>query len=369
MTEVNEDAGTPEQGPAPAAETDDDFATALAEALDGDEALTDDEGAEDTDRPRDERGRFTKADAGDEGDSEDGADDGGDQDDEDSPDQDQTEGEGQPVTPAPEHWSAEDKAWFETLNAQQRDGVLGRIKSIEANFTPRLMEAKAATQFKDAFDNVVNPYLGMIQAEGGNPIAAVGSLLETARVLRQGSPQQKAQLFGQLAQQFGISIDDIDEAPPVPRQDPVVAQLQQQVQHLQTGLRGFMSAQQQREQEAIGKAWSDFTAGNEFAADLEADMARLIQSGAASGATHAETLTTAYRMALATREDLQEKVNAKREAERRKAEEARAREAAEKARRARGVPLKAGGKPEKAKPGKTIEEDLAEALAREAGWG
>ncbi|MFC3228784.1 hypothetical protein ACFOGJ_16185 [Marinibaculum pumilum] len=367
MTEVNEDAGTPTPEPAPA--EDDDFASALAEALEGAEALdAPDDGAEGAGRTRDERGRFTKAEADDEGDS-DGADDGADEDDEDSPDQDQTEkGEEPAVTPAPAHWSAEDKAWFETLNAQQRDGVLGRIKSIEAGFTPKLQEAAAANEFKRAFDNVVNPFLPMIEAEGGNPIAAVASLLQTAAVLRQGTPQQKAQLLGQVAQQFGISIDDIDEAPPVQRPDPVVAQLQQQVQQLRSGLSGFVQSQQQRERESIGKAWADFAASNDFAADLEADMARLIQSGAATGSTHAETLSNAYRMALATRDDLQQQVNAKREAERRKAEEAKAREAAEKARKAKGVPLKTGGKPDRPKSDRSLEEELAEQLANAAGY-
>lgn len=51
------------------------------------------------------------------------------------------------------------------------------------------------------------PYEQMVRAEGGNFHGAMVNLFETARILRQGAPEQKAALLKQIQTTFNIPID------------------------------------------------------------------------------------------------------------------------------------------------------------------
>jgi len=51
------------------------------------------------------------------------------------------------------------------------------------------------------------PYSDMVQKEGGNFHSAMGNLFETARILRQGSPEQKVVLLRQTAAAFGVPLE------------------------------------------------------------------------------------------------------------------------------------------------------------------
>lgn len=57
------------------------------------------------------------------------------------------------------------------------------------------------------------PYAEMVQKEGGNYHSAVGNLFETARILRQGSQEQKVVLLRQTASAFGIPLESLMGTP------------------------------------------------------------------------------------------------------------------------------------------------------------
>jgi len=63
--------------------------------------------------------------------------------------------------------------------------------------------AKAWEETQQAFA----PYEQMVRAEGGNFHGAMTNLFETARILRQGSPEQKVALIKQISSTFNIPID------------------------------------------------------------------------------------------------------------------------------------------------------------------
>lgn len=84
-----------------------------------------------------------------------------------------------------------------------------------------------AAQNWNQMQQVISPYEEMIRAEGGTPHRAVQSLLETARVLRQGHPEQKsAMVFGML-QAFQIPHQRLEDGRVVllpPSTDPALLQ-------------------------------------------------------------------------------------------------------------------------------------------------
>lgn len=84
-----------------------------------------------------------------------------------------------------------------------------------------------AAQNWNQMQQVISPYEEMIRSEGGTPHRAVQSLLETARVLRQGHPEQKsAMVFGML-QAFQIPHQKLEDGRVVllpPSTDPALLQ-------------------------------------------------------------------------------------------------------------------------------------------------
>jgi len=110
---------------------------------------------------------------------------------------------------------------------------------------------------------VIAPYLPMIQAEGGTPARAVASLLQTAALLRTGSPQQKTNAVLQMCQQFGVqlpqgTVDQQAQAMPDITAHPYVQQLAGRLEQVHGYLTQQQQAEQQRLQESNAKAVQDF---------------------------------------------------------------------------------------------------------------
>lgn len=61
---------------------------------------------------------------------------------------------------------------------------------------------------------VFAPYEQMVRAEGGTVHTAMGNLLETARILRQGTPEQKVHMVQQMLHAYGINLPGAGNAAP-----------------------------------------------------------------------------------------------------------------------------------------------------------
>lgn len=101
---------------------------------------------------------------------------------------------------APTHWKAEAKEKFKDLNPEMQDVILNREKEMEVIASRVDDERRLGKDLKE----VITPYMAVIQAEGGTPQGAVKDLLNTAYILRTGSPQQKAQIVAAVIQQYGV---------------------------------------------------------------------------------------------------------------------------------------------------------------------
>ena len=123
-----------------------------------------------------------------------------------------------------EHWEkapAELQQAFAQRDADYEKGI--------TTYKQRDAEARAVTeQFA--------PYEWILRNENTTPAQAIGPLLQTAALLRTGTPQQKSQAVAQMIQQFQIPLEQVaayfgGEAPPQ-QQDSHYNQLAQQVQQL-----------------------------------------------------------------------------------------------------------------------------------------
>ena len=142
-----------------------------------------------------------------------------------------------------EHWEkapAELQQAFAQRDADYEKGI--------TSYKQRDAEARAITeQFA--------PYEWILRNEGSTPSQAIGPLLQTAALLRTGTPQQKSQAVAQMIQQFQIPLEQVaayfgGEAPP--QQDSHYNQLAQQVQQLTQHItQSQYEAQKQNENRAL----------------------------------------------------------------------------------------------------------------------
>lgn len=192
---------------------------------------------------------------------------------------------------APISWRPEAReGWAKTPPAIQQE-VMRREREI----TDTLRNTAEARHFTQQFNQAVQPYAHMIQAENSTPMQAFQNLMQTAATLRTGNTQQKAQLVSEIIAQHGIDVEQLDnilsakfngkQAAP---QNDMLALIDQRLaplqQYLQTQQQGQMQRQQQ-EMAALQQETSNFLNDPqfEFANDLAPDIADILDLAANRG--------------------------------------------------------------------------------------
>lgn len=116
-----------------------------------------------------------------------------------------------PVTPTetlkpPQSWKPAAREKFAALPPEVQQEVLRIDKEVRGV----MQEAAPAKQGWEKFRQTVGPYMGQIQAEGGDPFSHIGELLRTSQALRTAPAQHKAKLVANIIRQFGVPIDMLD---------------------------------------------------------------------------------------------------------------------------------------------------------------
>ncbi len=148
------------------------------------------------------------------------------------------------------HWNAAPVELLQEIVRREED----HVKGVE----PLKARAKQADELLEEF----KPYEAMLSAEGGTPRTAIKTLLQTAAMIRQGTPLQKAQLIAQAMQQFGIPLAHLQQifgspqgAPPSTPQvalDPHYNALSQELNTIKQALNTRQQQeQQQKESQAL----------------------------------------------------------------------------------------------------------------------
>lgn len=167
------------------------------------------------------------------------------------------------------HWNAAPRELVEAFAQREQD------------FEKGAAQWKTKAEQADALLNEFRPYEWILRNEGATPQTAIAPLLQTAAILRTGTPAQKAQSVAQMMQQFGIPLEHLQSMlAPNGQQpaalDPQYSHLAQQVQHL-------THTQQMQDQQQTQRA---ITVIQQFAAEpthphyaaLEGKMLALLQT-------------------------------------------------------------------------------------------
>lgn len=105
-----------------------------------------------------------------------------------------------PVT-APKAWKSDMRSKFDTLPEDVKKYVNEREEEIQRGVTKWDEDRNFGKNMRD----LINPYMPIIKAEGGNALTAAQDLFNTAYILRTASPAQKSQLILKVCQQYGVN--------------------------------------------------------------------------------------------------------------------------------------------------------------------
>lgn len=196
-----------------------------------------------------------------------------------------------PVKRAPSSWKKETQAEWDKLPPHVQDDVLRR----EGDFHKGIEAYKQAAQRAQAFDQVIAPYQETLKKLSTAPEVAIGAFFRADDILRNGAPHEKAQYFAQLAREYGIPLEHLENPPQV---DPAYQQVLNELQALKQAQNQELHNRQEAERAQLNSQIASFAEGKEhFEAAME-DMAALLQAG------RAPDLAAAYDMAIWARPDL-----------------------------------------------------------------
>jgi hypothetical protein len=213
----------------------------------------------------------------------------------------------EPETKAPQSWGGAVKSEWAKLPETVRSEILKRENDIHQMVTRHDGELRLGREIKE----VVTPYMSIIQAEGGTPATAVRDLLNTAYVLRTGSPEQKKQLILNTAKQFGIELNVGEEQEYV---DPAIAALQKEIQELRQQANPENIQKTLLEQIEQGKVEADIKAFASDPANVHFETVRPLMV-AMLNAGQAANLKEAYDMACMANPQIRSTLEAQKAAE------------------------------------------------------
>jgi len=195
----------------------------------------------------------------------------------------------EPAADVPKTWRKEAAEQWATLPPAVKAEVLKR----EEDMFRGLEAYKADAAIGRSMKSVLDPYAPILQQYNIDPAQQVASLMQAHHTLALGTPQQKAELFQQLAADYGVNLGELASAAPV-FVDPAVQALQSQVQSLQSTLTARERAEQQTRMTAITSEIEAFAADpkNAHFDTVASDIAAMLKSGAA------KTLQEAYEKAV-----------------------------------------------------------------------
>ena len=153
-----------------------------------------------------------------------------------------------------------------------------REEQMKAGYEP----LKAKAQFADEMQEAVQPYLQTIQGLGIDAPRAVKALMEADNALRYGTPDQKIQLFGRLAQQYGVNLGQLQGLPQQSPVDPMVYTLQNELNSVRGEVNNWKQQQEQAQNSVLLGEINQFSQKAEHFEEARPVMIQLLQSGVAT---------------------------------------------------------------------------------------
>ena len=199
--------------------------------------------------------------------------------------------------PRPSSWKKDYEEHWGKLDPTLQDYIQQR----EADY------AKGVSTYKNQWDmaapivEAIRPFEPLLRQYGVAPQQWVTQLGNAHAQLVAGSPQQKLQMFQQLANDYGVNLGAVSGQQGF---DPQFSQLAQELNQIKNQWSSFQSQQEMVEQSQLQNEIASFKDDKPYFEDVRETMAGLLQSGMAND------LQSAYDKAIRLNDDVFQKVNA-----------------------------------------------------------
>ena len=233
----------------------------------------------------------------------------------------------EPQLAPPKTWRPEAAAKWQALPPEVQREVLKR----EDDIFRGIESYKADAEVGKSVQRILSPYMPMLQAAGLSPLDQVDGLMKAHHLLATGTPEQKSLLFQRLAQDYGVSLENLSGEPSFV--DPQVAALQSQLAGLQSRLMEREAREANAARQALQEELNTFASdpAHQYFDEVAGDIAALLRAGAAS------SLADAYEKAVWTNPATRAKEQARLTAESEASKAAEAKRKIEEARKASSV--------------------------------
>ena len=232
--------------------------------------------------------------------------------------------------PEPPVWERPPASWkkdyhevWTTADPKLKEYAWQREEEMKKGVEPLLSKA----QFADQIQQAIEPYQNNLKTLGIAPPQAIKALMDADNVLRHGTPQQKAQMFSTLSQQYGVNLGEISNLQQQPV-DPTVSMLQNELYSVRNEVMTWKQQQEAAQNQALLGEINTFAEKAEFFEDARPTMIQLLNSGMA------QNLDDAYNKALRLDEALSGKLQQSQQAKTEAAKRESANKAAKSARAA-----------------------------------
>ena len=173
------------------------------------------------------------------------------------------------------------KSKWPELSPEIQDALLAREQDIQKGLSRFDEDKNLGKQLRE----VINPYMPIIQAEGGNATLAVQSLLNSAYVLRTGDPVTKATLVHNLIKQYGIDMSIVQDSSGNQKQvDPAYKAVLDELNFIKQQVHQNNTLQDTYTNDKISSEYKAFSENptNTHIELVKDDMVRLLEKGLAA---------------------------------------------------------------------------------------
>ena len=201
------------------------------------------------------------------------------------------------VKPRPSSWKKDYEEDWGKLDPRIQDYIQQR----EADY------AKGVSTYKNQWDNAapimesIRQFQPLLQQYGVAPQQWITQLGNAHAQLVTGTPEQKMQIFQQLANDYGINLGAVSG---YQGYDPQFSSLAQELNQIKNQWGQFQQQQELMEQTQLRSEIESFSADKPYFEEVRETMAGLLQSGMA------DDLQSAYDKAIRLNDDVFQKVNA-----------------------------------------------------------
>ena len=198
--------------------------------------------------------------------------------------------------PRPSSWKKDYEEHWGKLDPTLQDYIQQR----EADY------AKGVSTYKNQWDSAqpliraIEPFAPILQQHNIDPAQWISNLGRAHSVLALGSSEQKQQMFAQLANDYGVSLNEVGGG----YADPQFSLIAQELNQIKNQWNQFQTQQERTEQASLQNEIQSFSTDKPYFDEVRETMAGLLQAGMAND------LQSAYDKAIRLNDNISQKVQA-----------------------------------------------------------